>query len=564
MDFHGFRMPEPGTAGVNAGLGFLDNVLVRAARADRERQQQMIENLRYAGQEKRQRQQDFQAALKLAKEYEAAGDIESARAVLKPFEDQPGAASPPVPGAQTRNQALGYGGDEIPYLDPAGQPQQRPNNYDPGKAAAERDAWRSAQPQLEPSQPPAFQPPMTEDDELAAHHAGIAPAGPAADPTPARQQLNPLVAAARGSAGKAEAQAAVVRGSYMGVPITLDPNRHTAEVAARRKELAEQMQNAGLDPQHVQFGMTMLNMGVDPGKVGQLVAGMTEKALGRASVEGMQEKRLGAATDLESQKHGNRLELEDKQIGAGKYKRRTGAGDGTGAGGYNPKVERANKAALSSLDTSTARWAKTSGFEHMAKAYEEAERALVSLEANNPAGAAHALEKFVSVSRGGMATNAALALFQKHLSGWGGRVEGAVEEAKSGNLGPEKTENLRSALETVKQSLKDQIEAKRQSFVNSYFTPAYGEMKGNVEDTYERLFGPLGYQTEYDPNARTIALGTGQRAAASGRTPNHLESASKQGQLSPEDQARARMARERLAKDPNDAVAKQWLEHHGL
>ncbi len=274
------------------------------------------------------------------------------------------------------------------------------------------------------------------------------------------------------------------------------------------------------------------------------------------------QKRLDQQMDIERMREQSRRDLEDQQAGNGKYRHRSGVGDGTGAGDeYNPKVERANKAASAALDTSVNRFSKSSGLEALTKAHEEAERAMESLQSGNPAGAAHALEKFVSVSRGGMATNAALNLFQKHLGGVGATAEGTIAGLRDGKLGETQTKNLHDALAQVQHSIKEQVELKRQAFVRDYVaSPAYAEMKGNTEDAYDKLFSPFGYQTEYDPNAKVIALGTGKRAAATGRgATNKLVGAA---QMTDEDRAMVQMAKERLAKNPNDATAKQVLQLH--
>jgi len=373
--------------------------------------------------------------------------------------------------------------------------------------------------------------------------------------------LNPIAAAQKAEQDKGARSAKILRGTFGGQQWTIDPEA-TREARGRRFDSATQGldEETTADYQKLRPALMASNQDVDPADVVRFLHGqvsqrrLEEADRGRAVAD---QRRLDQQLEIEKMREQSRRELESQQQAGGKYKRRSG-GDGGGGDGYNPRIERANKAALSSFDTSVDRWSRTSDLDHLAKSHEEAERAQESLRSGNPAGAAHALEKFVSVSRSGIATNAALGLFQKHLSGVGGTAKGYIERLRTGNLGAQQIKNLNDALETVQQSIKSQIEAKRQAFVNSYFTPAYSEMKGNVEDRYERLFGPLGYKTEYDPNAKTIALGTGRRATATGR------GTAAPAALSPDDQSKAQMARERLAKDPNDAVARQWLEHHGL
>lgn len=506
MAFQPFQLPS--SLGMNRSMDFMSNALTEAMRARRENEQTAAENLRYAGQQKRQGQLDSQAAYLKAQELLKAGDVEGAKVILAPFME---------------------GGGFTPAQPVGAAPG-------PGPAAIQAPAGPAPGP----------------NDELLAHHAGQ---GAGQQGAPAAMATNPLTAAYQAQHAKNQQMAQVFKGRMNGQEITLDPEAHQRQQEEARSALSQQWQNSGVDPKHLQFATSLLSMGVDPAKVGNLVGGMIEKEAAITGAGANVDKRIGAASALEGQRQTGhlalegqrqtgRLALEDKQQGGGKYKHGAGAGDGSGGASYNPKVERNNKAAVSALDTSVNRFAKASGLEALTKSHEEAERAMESLNTGNPAGMAHALEKFVSVSRGGMATNAALNLFQKHLSGLGGTVEGAIENLRSGSLGPEQVKNLHAALAQVQHSIKEQVEIKRQAFVRDYVaSPAYAELKGNAEDAYDRLFSPFGYQTQYDPNAKVIALGTGQRAAASGR-PSGAP------------------ATEHAAATPKDKAAIEWAQAH--
>lgn len=329
----------------------------------------------------------------------------------------------------------------------------------------------------------------------------------------------------------------------------------TAKFAQQREDekaqlMAKLQQSYGHDPEALRRATAMATLGQSPDNI--------VKALN--------------AIDTERAKFEGKKTLEQMQEDAGKYKRHGRvAGDGTGGGGtaFNPKVETANARSLKMLDTETNRWARQSGYEQLHKSRVELEHVREQIASGNPMAAAAALEKLTSVARGGAASQGALALMQKHLSGTVGGIEGFIAGAGSGKYGAEQLRNLKGAADVMQQALDKDIAAKHEEFVKGHYTPGHYLQKGNVEDIEENLFGDVGYHPRYDPQAPTITPGSGlaptkTRSGRGEAAPNPLVAAAKQGKLPQADQALAAKAKATKPNDPLYPSAQKWLQAHGL
>lgn len=351
-------------------------------------------------------------------------------------------------------------------------------------------------------------------------------------------------------------------------PVTIDTGAITAGEESNKAERLKRFKIALADnPDAQKLATMMVHLGqpddaiakalVDTGKIDQRMGGridLLERQINsRTDLQGEAEH---ARQVLEAQKAAERMALEGKQEAGGKY---AGGASATGPGGFNPKIEAANRMALKNLNTQTNTTAMRAGLPQMGKAVAGLDETEALIKSGNPVAAAAALERFVAVSRSGTgngaaATNAALALFQRHMGGISDTIEGAVEKLKSGNLGEEQKLNLVGAVRTARDSIKQSANQFHQSFVNTWYNEGNANIKGNVEDQEETLFGPLGYHPQRDPNAKRIRPMSGQLPSAdsSGSTrPAGMKPDA--GAVTPQDQAMYQKAKAALSNPDLDA-----------
>lgn len=188
--------------------------------------------------------------------------------------------------------------------------------------------------------------------------------------------------------------------------------------------------------------------------------------------------------------------------------------------GFDKTRELANARALAAMQTRAQRFVINSGLNKLSAAKGEAENVRSSLESGNPLGAAQALEKITALGRGGMATTPALKLSIEHLNGLVGKGQNWVAKALSGDFGDEARDNLMHAFETLNASIDEHIKARHQAFVQSEYTGANQNIKGNIEDKEAEIFGPLmppGWTPDYDPEALQVVPTTGLPPSKTGR-----------------------------------------------
>jgi hypothetical protein len=216
---------------------------------------------------------------------------------------------------------------------------------------------------------------------------------------------------------------------------------------------------------------------VESGKIDQRYENrlkvVEEQITGRKDVAGM---------NIESRKA-----IENQQEAAGKY-------GGNGQGGLNPlKQDMINNRAYKGAMTDTNTWSMRSGLDQLRKTMAGLDEVRQQAASGNAPSAAAALEKLTALSRSGSgagaaATNAALALMQKHLSGTYGSVEGYIERVKSGDFGPEQKKNLIDAVNVMERGLKGSANQLHQQYVRGFYTPSRSVQKSIIEDQEETFW----------------------------------------------------------------------------
>lgn len=513
--------------------------------AERRQKQEQIAERRSAGEEHIKIRQLYEKDPRLAASYLRTIGAENV-GVEPVFDQPPQGALPPMPSGQPPGPPP-VGAPPPPPMPPQGAPGPRPGMMPvPGGAPG-------GMPQ--PPQAPQAAEPTFEDK--AAAETGTHLQALLEHPNHVAQTVDAVDAMKQAREAQQQPAAAPPQGAPVGHRLkytmggqetVLDPREmkgiRDAEMASR----SQQLEGSGVDPKYLKFEQTMLTMGVDPAKVGNMVAGMMEK-----------DQSLQASRDIATGHDTARIAAVKARHPGG-----TGGGDG-----FNPKIDLANTRSLKEVDAETTRWAHTSGLDALRKSREELDHVKEQVASGNPMAAASALEKLTSVSRGGAASQGALALMQKHLSGSYGSLEGLMARLSTGDFGPEQRKNLMGAVEAMQGALDKGIADKHEEFVKGFYTPGRYNQKGNIEDREEQMFGSLGMHPKYDPEAPTIVPGSGKlpgktRSGRSSEPANPLTSAATQGAMSPADKALAAKARATKPGDPLYDSAQRWLKAHKL
>lgn len=168
--------------------------------------------------------------------------------------------------------------------------------------------------------------------------------------------------------------------------------------------------------------------------------------------------------------------------------------------------QRINQTALRGVKKDINDFVKETGLQELTKAYGEAGKALtLSKSASGPAQVA-AVDAFIKSARGGSVTGQSFNATTSHLGGLLANLESAATAAKQGGYGAEVMGNLARSLQEVRQAIKDEVEPKRQSFVDKYYgSGEYDDVKGNVDNAYTGLFSGFGYKTDRHPGTTGIA-----------------------------------------------------------
>jgi hypothetical protein len=512
MAYQPIQMPRPAVASAADSLGEALDELGRVRR-------QNAQDKRQAGLDadakKRQGQLDFQQALQLAASLKAKGDLPGAAAVMSPFQadlhDQPlPGMTPPLAGGSPLPDTMEFGGKR------------------PGQPAGPPARETQSPPETGPIDPSFV-------DSLP-----MGAPGPA-QPPPQQPPPNPIMAARQAQEAGNQQRAHQVL-SFMapgGQKITWDPEQEQAQARERDRQAMHENVDVldqafapllGKDaivtkyyPQ-VRAAYGASSGPIDPKAV---MSEMRAMAIEDARA-GREQDRLDSVEKNNQANRDLRRDLETQQEKAGKYsgRHRAGAGGGGtgGAGGtaYDLKTEKQNETELAHIEAEKNKYLRGSGLDKDIAAHNEFARALHELDNSpSPASQIGVLDKFIRANTGRGAVIGTIKMQLQHMGGLDASLEGWLEGKTTGALGATQVKNLRDAIAASKNATDEEIKNKHQAFVDTHFSGADYNTKGNWERAHQDLFGQVRdeagkelYPTEYDPNAPTVVRGSGKRSVA--------------------------------------------------
>lgn len=187
--------------------------------------------------------------------------------------------------------------------------------------------------------------------------------------------------------------------------------------------------------------------------------------------------------------------------------------------------------------------------------------AMTNLNSKNAMQQREAAESLVSIFKGGgQVTKASQDLLLSHLAGITGDAQTFLQHLQNGQYGARELTILRQAAHGALAEQKERL-SKLYESAQADFGPGSGweNMGGNVNHMVKSEFKQFGldvpdiYQQEAAPN---VTLGSGSR-------PKPKTNPIVNSRVPKDDKSAIQMAKDRLAKNPNDKVAKQVLQQLG-
>ena len=169
-------------------------------------------------------------------------------------------------------------------------------------------------------------------------------------------------------------------------------------------------------------------------------------------------------------------------------------------------------------------------------------------EDQNPANQIIILDKLLRSASGLGVRQQMLQTYRDHLTGLIGRGEGVAEGWLTGREGSEAWNNVKGAIN-------DQL---------SQSQAAGGEENARFHRAYDNSPLAKRHQDLLRRHETGVFSSLHGYGAQPGGQPNAAPAQAKPQNLTPEDQSAIQMAQERIAKNPNDAVAKKVLQLHGM
>lgn len=147
------------------------------------------------------------------------------------------------------------------------------------------------------------------------------------------------------------------------------------------------------------------------------------------------------------------------------------------------------RALRADLRENDARWRSKEDL----KDYNEVKKALNLIDTKAGTAQATALDNLVKVGRGGVVTKQSLEFITSHMAGgWPGFLS-AIEKIKSGQWSDPAVADARKTLQELHDTVLSEVGDKAQEFKGTYLTgDEYAPMRANLEDEYEKRFGPFG------------------------------------------------------------------------
>jgi hypothetical protein len=227
------------------------------------------------------------------------------------------------------------------------------------------------------------------------------------------------------------------------------------------------------------------------------------------------------------------------------------------------RADSGNRQDVSTLRQELKDWRARNTFDIDSKTNRRLQTATSNLNSGNAMQQREAAESLVSIFKGGgQVTKASQDLLLKHLAGIVGDAQSFLQGLQNGQYGSRE-------LGILKQAAKGALDEQNQRMQEVYnsakddFGPgsAYENMGGNVNHEIKSHFRQFGMDVPdiYADNAPKVTLGSGARPAPPKKKANPIVNA----RVPKDDKSAVQMANERLAKNPNDQVAKRVLEQLG-
>jgi hypothetical protein len=528
--------------------------------------------------QKRQEQQDFQATFLKAKQLAEGGDMAGAQALMAPYKsmlaEQGGGPPPPAPMQAPEPPKPPQGGSPLPDSMEFGNNPASDFDMDHGQPAAGQPAAAMAPP----------------------------PAPPAALPEPIEPPGNPVLAArqaqlAQQQQGNQQRARTVLNFTGPGgVAGSIDPEAGRKTAMERKAQMLDSALATVKDPEiqaeyaRMRPGLMMSPADVDPADVFRALQGEVNAKRQAAAAEAA-DRRATARDDQFKQLFTQRGELAHDRIEAGHENARIGATARTGAASIvaQPEVKQGNAATAVAgrFDGEFDKWQKQQGWGTVRTGSRALHAAMANIDSGNPLAEKDAQIQLARFLRGTV-TEGEMHILYNNLAGKLGNAWGAFsEKMMRGGLSPAEKNILSEAIDVSKQEQAENV-GNIIASARETFGPGSGHenMAGNVNHKVRGLFQGVGVKSGdvfepqggnplptvtlgkgnpmLDPEARHPAVGA--RAAQKSKAPagNPVVEAAAVAKLPPADQDKARAAMARLAKNPGDAVAKKWLQFHGL
>lgn len=137
------------------------------------------------------------------------------------------------------------------------------------------------------------------------------------------------------------------------------------------------------------------------------------------------------------------------------------------------------------------------------KDFNEVKKALNLIDTKAGSAQATAIDNLVKVGRGGVVTKQSLEFIVSHMGGTMDKVLSAFEKIKSGQWSDPAVADARTTLQKLHDTILAEVKDKQEEFKNTYLTgEEYAPMRANLQDEYEKEFGPFGYHVTPQAGAK--------------------------------------------------------------
>ena len=233
------------------------------------------------------------------------------------------------------------------------------------------------------------------------------------------------------------------------------------------------------------------------------------------------------------------------------------------------KADAGNRGDMNSLQRAMTNAERTVDWKGLVGANKSLRDSMAAINTDNPVAEKEAMVSFARFMRGAMPTEGEMHLVYGNLGGLAQKIPGLIEQMERGGLAPEQKRLVKDAINHAHHTW----ETKRDQTLGALRTQ-FGPGSGfehmapqiNTQLRARAQFAGADMPDVYPDAQGGVVLGSGERpkAAAARAKSNPVVNGRKMSQLPPADQSAVGMARTRLAKNPNDKVARAVLDANGL